>query len=382
MTDNEQEKTKILIVDDKPANLDVLFEFLKGTGFKTLVATSGEMALRQLENIKPDLILLDVMMPVLNGFETCKRIKENNNTKNIPVFFMTALTEIADKVKGFEVGAVDYITKPIQQEELLARITKELTIQKQNKQLIELNKQLEISNIAKDKLFSIIAHDLKNAFSPLLASSDLLKKAIKESKTDKIIDFSSRISSSAINAYKLLENLLNWSKMQIGKTQLQPKSFKLNFNILKTISLFVESCKQKQIELDYNMDDSIMVYADPNMVDTIIRNLLSNAIKFTSPNGKIEISVKSKDDYALICVSDNGIGIEQDKLKNIFDIASDYKEIGTIGEKGTGLGLNLCKYLVERNKGKIWVESLRDQGTSFYFTICKDNNENQNKFNI
>ena len=382
MTDNEQEKTKILIVDDKPANLDVLFEFLKGTGFKTLVATSGEMALRQLENIKPDLILLDVMMPVLNGFETCKRIKENNNTKNIPVFFMTALTEIADKVKGFEVGAVDYITKPIQQEELLARITKELTIQNQNKQLIELNKQLEISNIAKDKLFSIIAHDLKNAFSPLLASSDLLKKAIKESKTDKIIDFSSRISSSAINAYKLLENLLNWSKMQIGKTQLQPKSFKLNFNILKTISLFVESCKQKQIELDYNMDDSIMVYADPNMVDTIIRNLLSNAIKFTSPNGKIEISVKSKDDYALICVSDNGIGIEQDKLKNIFDIASDYKEIGTIGEKGTGLGLNLCKYLVERNKGKIWVESLRDQGTSFYFTICKDNNENQNKFNI
>jgi len=382
MKDNEQEKAKILIVDDKPANLDVLFVFLKSAGFKTLVATSGKMALQQLENIKPDLILLDVMMPVIDGFETCKRIKQNNNTKNIPVFFMTALTDISDKIKGFEVGAVDYITKPIQQEELLARITKELTIQKQNKQLIELNKQLEISNIAKDKLFSIIAHDLKNAFSPLLVSSDLLKKAIKESKTDKIIDFSSRVSSSAINAYKLLENLLNWSKMQIGKTQLQPKSFKLNLNILKTLSLFAESCKQKQIELDYSMDDSIMVYADPNMVDTIIRNLLSNAIKFTSPNGKILLSVKSEDDYAVICVSDNGIGIEQDKLKNIFSIASDYKEIGTIGEKGTGLGLNLCKYLVERNNGKIWVESVREQGTSFYFTICKDNNENKNKFDI
>lgn len=154
------QQASILIVDDQPVNLGILVECLKAAGFKTLVAANGEWALQQIDQIQPDLILLDVMMPGIDGFETCRRLKANATTREIPIIFMTALADLGDKVKGFEVGGVDYITKPFQQEEVLARVRTHVTIVAQRRQLEELNTR-------KDQFFSLIAHDLRSPVSSL-----------------------------------------------------------------------------------------------------------------------------------------------------------------------------------------------------------------------
>ena len=372
----ETKSATILIVDDNPTNLRVLMDHLKASGLKILVARSGEGALQQVEYARPDVILLDVMMPGMNGFETCRRLKALDAARELPVIFMTALTETVDKLKGFEAGGVDYITKPLQHEEVLARVKTHLTIRKlqqqlqeQNLALLEKNVQLQELNASKDKFFSIIAHDLRSPLSGLLALIRLTAEQFEKYTHDEARQVMDALREESEDLYKLLENLLTWATIQRGRIPYQPKPIALPPLIERNLRLFAPNAAQKQITLTNAAPSPLPAYADADMVDAILRNLLSNAVKFTKAQGTITISATRREQEVEVAVADTGVGMSPEQLAQLFRIDAKHHALGTAGEKGTGLGLNLCKELVEKNGGRIWAESEIGQGSVFRFTL-------------
>lgn len=363
------EKATILVVDDNPANLRVFLDQLTRAGFRILVAPSGQRALQQLDHITPDLILLDVLMPGLDGFETCSRLKANKATKNIPVIFMTALTDTLDKVKGFDVGGVDYITKPLQYEEAIARIRTHLTIRRLQQQLEEQNAQLKHLNASKDKFLSMISHDLRSPFSSLRGLIQFTSQNLQGWSKSKIEEVIHLLGHSTDNLYALIENLLTWSRIQRGVIDFQPQYLQLKNTIAKDIDLFTSIAEQKQILLTNHVAEPLQVYADANMLDAVLRNLLSNAIKFTHPGGRIDVSATQNEHSITVSVTDTGIGLSEENSAKLFRIDDRYKQLGTAKEKGTGLGLILCKEFIEKNEGVIGVISQPDKGSTFFFTL-------------
>lgn len=360
----------ILVVDDNRTNLTILGRYLEHAGFHVLMAPSGERALKQVQLRPPDLILLDIMMPGIDGYETCRRLKENPDTSDIPVIFITALSDLDDKVKAFQMGAVDYITKPLQREEVLARINAHLTIEFQKRALAELN-------VTKDKFFSIIAHDLRGSLGGLLGYSRLLAETgtnLGEQEYGFVVD---NLHKSAQNTYTLMENLLHWATIQRGHLLMKAKELNSHELLEGQLQLLRAQAAQKSIEIENCLPNNIKIYADKQMVETIFRNLISNAIKFTHRDGKIEILGQQTDSEARFCISDNGVGIKAEHIPNLFRIDKSFKRYGTADEKGTGLGLMLCREMVERQAGRIWVESEPGQGTRVYFTLPLKQNENE-----
>jgi signal transduction histidine kinase len=352
----------ILIVDDNPVNLRVMIQHLADENYETRIAQDGEEALEQLELALPDIILLDIMMPGIDGFETCKRIKEIPAAQNIPIIFMTALSETENKVKGLKLGAVDYITKPFQHEEVLARINTHLTIRRQQMALNHLN-------ATKDRFFSIIAHDLRGVFNPLMVSTDMLIKIAAREESSKMIKFANSVRKSTHNAYELLENLLTWSRCQRDSIDVAITKMDIGKVIEKNIDLYLEKAQQKNITLSHDVSKDIFVYADRNITDTILRNLIANALKFTHEGGSINVFIEQKEDQVHVSVCDDGTGIDPEGLEKLFKIDSKYKKKGTANEHGTGLGLILCKELSIKNNGNIWVTSKLDHGSTFTFSL-------------
>ncbi len=375
-TTQQSQTNTVLIVDDNPTNLGVLFNSLTQAGFKVLVAEDGEKAISQIERTHPQVILLDVLMPGIDGFETCRRLKRLEASADIPVIFMTALSDTVDKVKGFEAGGVDYITKPLQHEEVVARVKTHLTVrqlqqqlQEQNELLAEKNQELEEANASKDKFFSIIAHDLRSPFSGFLGLTQFIVDNIDEWGKDKIKDITKKLHEAAENLYELLGNLLTWSRIQRGLAEYHPQSFDIASVVARNVALFHPNARQKQITLQNTVAQGTTVYADMQMADAVVRNLLSNALKFTKPEGEITVAAVVHDSEVQLEVADTGIGIPENRVGTIFRMDAKYKRTGTAGEQGTGLGLILCKELVEYNRGKIWVESAVEHGTTFSFTL-------------
>lgn len=241
-----------------------------------------------------------------------------------------------------------------------------------NKKLKESEKNLSELNATKDKLFSIIAHDLKNPFNALIGFSDILERNFNHLTDNEKKEYISVISESAQNLYKLLDNLLQWTRAQTGSINYIPEKFKLEPLIKQEVLNLNANAEKKRINVSVNASTAISVYADKNSIATVIRNLLSNAIKFTDIGGTIEIIASESKDFpkmAEVVVKDSGIGIDQDDLERIFMIDGSYSTKGTANETGTGLGLLLCHEFVTKNSGKIWVNSSKGSGSEFHFTI-------------
>lgn len=238
----------------------------------------------------------------------------------------------------------------------------ELTISQQNKELQQLNAD-------KDRFVSILAHDLRSPFTSILGLLDLLTENIREYDISKIEEFLDTIKISAQNTFNLLENILTWARSNSGKITFEPKKINLSTICDDVISNLIQTAQTKEISINHFIADDITIYADSNMLSTIFRNLISNAIKFTNNNGKISIYAKPHHTNILISVSDNGVGIDPQTLNKMFDISQNITTTGTSNEKGTGLGLLICKEFVEKNGGKIWVESELGKGSNFKFTM-------------
>jgi signal transduction histidine kinase len=248
-----------------------------------------------------------------------------------------------------------------------------LQINEQSQLIISKNQELKELNITKDKFFSIIGHDLGNQFNIIIGFLEILISDLKKLEERKIEYHLANIYNSSKHAHGLLENLLTWAKMQTKSIQYLPESFNIHQKITESIDLLEGACTKKNIEIKVFSEEEIMVYADVNMFSTIFRNLVSNAIKFSHKNGEISIYTDKKGNFCEIRVKDNGVGISEENIQKIFRIDSNHSTLGTNGEKGTGLGLILCKEFIERHKGEIRVESTVGQGSQFIFTLPVNN---------
>ena len=351
----------ILIVDDVPANLKVLGEILKAEGYKVRPVTNGLQAIQVAERERPDLILLDIMMPNINGYEVCRQLKEKPQLNDIPIIFISALNDISDIVKAFTSGGVDYINKPFQAEEVIARVATHLKIAQQKQELNRLNND-------KDNFIRILAHDLKSPFNALLGITDMLSENIRKYDINKIEHFVNILNNSVHTTYNLLEDILMWAKSQSGKFPYEPQNLSFTSICFETLEILKPNASAKNISINLFVDD-IRVFADINMLKTVMRNLVANAIKFTRSGGKIDIRAERTDSNITVSVSDNGIGIPPKLLVKLFDFSKIYTTAGTAKESGTGFGLILCKEFIEKHGGTISVESEVGKGSTFYFTI-------------
>ncbi|MGC9077326.1 MAG: ATP-binding protein [Candidatus Kapaibacteriota bacterium] len=247
---------------------------------------------------------------------------------------------------------------------------KEVEMRKKvEEELRQSEQKLRELNATKDKFFSIIAHDLKNPIGAFKNVLELLYENFNDFTKEEILEFIEPLKESSTQLFSLLENLLLWSRAQTGRIQIEPIEFDIVDLIRQNINLLQLQAANKQIKIEMDVPERIFVLADINSITTVLRNLISNAIKFTKPNGKIVVSATSKNNFAEVCVEDTGVGMSKETMEKLFRIDVHHTSLGTANEKGTGLGLIVCKEFVEANGGQIWVESKEGKGSKFYFTI-------------
>lgn len=362
------EGSKVLIVDDNPQNLSLLGTFLKKYNFNLAVALDGQSAFETALKFEPDLILMDINMPKLNGFESTKLLKNEPITKNIPVIFTTALADTENIIKGYEVGGVDYVVKPFKLEELYQRVKAHLQIKKLIDIIGKKNNELEVANVAKDKFFSIISHDLRGPFTSTLGMSEILINYPDRFTKDEIVNKVSNIYEQLKLQFNLLEKLLDWSRVQRGKMEFRPQEISINELIKSPLNNLRENLEQKDINFEIITSlnlEQIKLNVDEFMMNSIISNLISNAIKFTKRNGNIYVKINQLNDAIELIIEDDGIGMKSEVVQNLFRLDINYTSVGTEKEKGTGLGLILVKEFVEKNNGLIFVESIENKGSKF-----------------
>ncbi len=360
---SNQNIANILIVDDIPANLKVLGEILKAEGYKVRPVPNGALALQVAEKEKPDLILLDIMMPDMDGYEVCRRMKANPQLCDIPIIFISALNETTDIVKALKSGGVDFVTKPFQAEEVSARVHTHVKLYRQSIELQKLNE-------TKDKFFSIIAHDLRGPLGGFMSMTELLSEHMPDMETSEIQDYLGTLRDASGNLFRLLENLLQWSRLQQGTIQFNPETIHLQSIVEECVGLVQELAKNKGIEIALDIPGQLNVFADNNILQTIIRNLISNAVKFTPKGGSVRLSAKTSDTNSVeISIEDTGIGMSPEMIGSLFSPGARNGRAGTDGEPSTGLGLLLCKEFVEEHGGKIRVESEEGKGSVFSFVL-------------
>ena len=360
---------KILIVDDVVSNVLLLKILLTNEKFQVCTANCGNGCIEMAKKEKPDLILLDVMMPDISGFDTAVILKKDPETMDIPIIFLTALNTPADLVKGFQVGANDFLTKPFNKEELVMRVVQQISLVAAKRIIIRQNEELRRTISNRDKMYSVIAHDLR---SPMASIRMVLNLAVSVISPDvvgeEIYDLLDKANRESEDTHDLLDNLLKWTKSQTGRLNVVYQDFDLDDVVPGVVDIFKMIAEMKKIKLQYiPSDEKLSVHADNDMIKTIIRNLISNAVKFT-PDGKgIEVFCKREGDFARICVRDHGVGIAPDRIDSIFHKGET--TYGTGGEEGSGLGLQLCQDFARKNGGEAMVESVLGEGSTFSFTV-------------
>lgn len=361
---------KILIVDDVMSNVLLLKVLLTNEKFAIATASNGRQALEQVEKENPDLVLLDVMMPDMSGFEVAQHLKSNPNTADIPIIFLTALNSTADIVKGFQVGANDFISKPFNKEELIIRVTHQISLVAAKRLILSKTEELQRTIAGRDKLYSVIAHDLR---SPMGSIKMVLNMLILNLPSEKIgaemYELLTMANQTTEDVFSLLDNLLKWTKSQIGKLNVVYQDVDLVEVTDGVIEIFSMVASLKKIRIREMKPEKMMVNADIDMLKTVVRNLLSNAIKFSKENSEVLVKMEEVDGMAVVSVQDYGCGISEEGQKKLLHTDTHFSTFGTNNEESSGLGLLLCKDFVVKNGGKLWFTSKEGEGSIFSFSI-------------
>ncbi|QWR77548.1 hybrid sensor histidine kinase/response regulator [Candidatus Magnetomonas plexicatena] len=360
MTDSKQ---KILVVDDERLNIDVLVDILRAD-YNVVVAKNGQEALRRAASAQPpELILLDIMMPDMNGYEVCKKLKKDTQTSEIPVIFITALNDSGDEEKGFNAGAVDYISKPFSASTVRARVKSHITLYKQKRCLVELN-------VLKNRFLGIASHDLRNP-------SSLIKNfcEIMLNDTDLGVlsqdhrDIVQNIHTASSELLTLLNDLLDVSAIESGKLPLVIKQGSLKSLLTKRVKNSRINAEKKGITVHEHFEDVPDALFDPDRINQVVDNLISNAMKFSPKGSNIYVYLSQAGEDAVVRVKDEGPGIPEEAQSNLF---KEFNRLGTKttgGEKSTGFGLFIVKNIVDAHGGSISVTSTLGSGAEFKFTI-------------
>jgi signal transduction histidine kinase len=365
-------KGEILIVDDQPNNLRLLSTLLTTQGYSVRKAINGQMAVLSVLTELPDLILLDIRMPDMDGYEVCLELKSNPNTQHIPIIFISALDEVLDKVKAFSIGAVDYITKPFQSAEVLARVENQFNIQRLQKELKQRNAELESvnqellrSNRELEQFSYMVSHDLQQPLQSVTGFVRLISFKYQDSLPRDVQEYLKRIGDAGNRMQKLIQALLDYAR--IDQQELSFKPVDCNEVLRQVSENLFQAINDRGVELSYQ--ELPTVIGNEMLLMQLFQNLLSNGMKFIAPDTKphLQISVTATENYWTFGVRDNGIGIKKENLERIFEA---FQRLHSNTEyAGTGIGLATCKKIVALHEGKIWVESNFGQGTTFYFTL-------------
>ena len=356
---------KILIVDDVVSNVLLLKILLTNEKFQVCTANCGNMCIEQAKAEKPDLILLDVMMPDISGFDTAVILKKDPSTKDIPIIFLTALNNPSDLVHGFQVGASDFLTKPFNKEELVIRVMHQITVVAAKRIIEKQNLELLATINNRDKMYSVIAHDLRSPMASIRMVLNLVVSAMSPDVIGpELFELLDKANRESEEVHDLLDNLLKWTKSQTGRLNVVLQDLDLNDIIPGVVDIFEMIAQTKKIKLSLvTTEEPLMVRADNDMLKTVVRNFMSNAIKFSPEESTIEITMCADGDFAKISVTDHGVGIAVDRIDSIFHKGET--TYGTGGEEGSGLGLQLCQDFARKNGGDVMVESVEGKGSTF-----------------
>ncbi len=399
----------ILLVDDEPTSLGVLLNYLAKFGLTVRLVQSGESALALMKKNRPDIMLLDILMPGMDGFETCRRLKKNADTRDIPVIFMSSLTDTVDKMQGFEVGGVDYLTKPLQHEEVLARIHTHVTIRdlqhqlqaqnarldRQNAQLTELNASLaaerallaervqartaELSTAnaelvraarLKDEFLATMSHELRTPLHIILSMAETLRELGYDRLNAKHDAFLQRIEESGHHLLALITGILEFSQMIAGEVALDITTVPVELVCRAGLRSIDQLARKKGLKVASRFDSSVTtIHADERYLHTVLENLLNNAVKFTPDGGEIGLDVEGDAEKGVMHVTvwDRGIGIAKDDMERLFQPFVQLDGSLSRDYEGVGLGLAVVHHIVELHSGTISVES--DVGNGSRFTV-------------
>jgi signal transduction histidine kinase len=353
----------VLIVDDTPANLQLLSDLLLNCGYIVRAAVSGKLALESVCNSPPDLILLDIMMPEMDGYQVCEELKRSKQLKDIPIIFLSALGETVDKVKAFEAGGVDYICKPFQCGEVEARVKTHLELRSNYVRLMKLEK-------TRDGLVHMIVHDLR---SPLMAISgfmDFLKKDTEGLLNAAAVEDMAETRKSVDVMVRMVSDLLDVSKMENGKLKLNLARCDLRQLLEQAAATMKTLARGRPLSVE---PGTAQAMADPELISRVVQNLLGNALKYVpTEGGYVRLAVKTAGAGARVTVEDNGPGIAENHHEAIFDKFGQVDEGGARRPCSSGLGLAFCKLAVEAHSGRIGVDSIVGKGSTFWFELPVD----------
>lgn len=366
------EEYKILIVDDVMSNVLLLKVLLSTEKFNIVMATNGQQALDQVEKERPDLVLLDVMMPDISGFDVAQKMKSTPDFAEIPIIFLTALNNTSDIVKGFQVGGNDFISKPFNKEELIIRISHQISLVAAKRIIVRQTEELRRTIMGRDKLYSVIAHDLRSPMGSIKMVLNMLILNFPSSTIgNEMYEMLSLANQTTEEVFTLLDNLLKWTKSQIGRLNVVYQDFDLIVVAQGIIEIFSMVAQLKQITIKLEAPEQIEVHADIDMMKTVIRNLVSNAIKFSNNDSTITVSIVEEDNMIITNVIDSGCGINEEDQQKLLHTDTHFSTFGTNNEEGSGLGLLLCQDFVTKNGGYLWFTSEKGVGSTFSFSLPK-----------
>ena len=362
-------RSRVLVVDDIPKNLQVVGAMLRSDGYELMAATSGAQALEGVRVQVPDLILLDLMMPEMDGLEVCRRFKADPAVRNIPIIFLTASNEMEHLVQGFEAGAVDYITKPFNAPELLARVRTHLELRHARERLKEMNDE-------KNEFMGIAAHDLRNPLSAIQGYAEMMVEDADALARGEVKDLKAcaaeldgngrKIGAAAKRMVEMVQNLLDANRIERGemKLNLAPTDLAPVLNAVIETQRPHATAKQQTLHLESD-STSALVLVDSSITVQVLENLVSNAVKYSPPGKNIFVRLKNHPSLARIEVQDEGPGLSAEDQKKLFGKFARLSAKPTGGEHSTGLGLSIVKKMVEAMNGKVWCDSELGRGATF-----------------
>jgi CheY-like chemotaxis protein len=354
----------ILVVDDNPRNLQLLGTILTENDYETAVFLSGAQALEFAQKELPDLILLDIMMPEMDGYEVCVRLKKEERTRDIPVIFLTAKKEPEDVVMGFDTGGADYVTKPFNQVELLARI--------QNQLEIKMGREIVVQQRNRNReLLHVLFHDLKNPLCHIVSVLDMIND--DETLFEKMLPY---LRISAANGLDIIKLVKEISILDEGKADLELASYRLIDLVEEAVSILYNQRSTKSIQFKIDIDSTLMVVVErTSFINSVLNNIFTNAIKFSFENSSVRVYARQDGDKIILTIRDEGIGMPAPILRDIFDINKATSRNGTAGEVGTGFGMPLVKKFLSAYGGDIEISSTEKteqsggHGTEIVLTI-------------
>lgn len=387
----ESARARILVVDDNPAGVDLMRAQLDGEGYSIDSAGDGEQALEKVSETTPDLVILDIMLPKMSGFEVCKRIKGNEATRSIPVIMVTALNDMESRAKGITAGADEFLSRPVDRSELLARVKSLLRISRLHNELAEesrtaresgeklemqqkvlksMSAQLMQASHLKYEFIVNMSHSLRTPLNVIIGFSEMLQDELVGDLNDKQSKYVSNIRESGTELHRLIANIVDVFKLDTGKVALETTEFMLKDTIDSVLAAYESTTRDNRIEVVVEVAPEVSrICADPQKLSTVLDNLLSNAFKFTPSGGTVSVTAEECDGMVQICVADSGIGLRPEDCERVFSEFYRVPDTGAAGGAGSGLGLAISRKLVLMHGGDIRAESEKGAGARFIFTL-------------